>query len=94
VLHLAVVFLVYARHDAQHGGFTGAVQAEQADLRAGEETEGDVLDDLTLGGDDLAHAEHRHYILSHLSATCDFGKRVAYRKAHITRNAPTKNLLV
>ena len=50
VLHLAVVFLVHARHDAQHGGFARAVQPEQADLGAGEEAEGDVLDDLTLGG--------------------------------------------
>ena len=40
VLHLAVEFLVHAGHDAQHGGFAGAVQAEQADLGAGEEARG------------------------------------------------------
>jgi hypothetical protein len=60
VLHFAVVFLVHAGHDAQHGRFAGAVEAEQADLGAGEEGQGDVLDDLPLGRDDLAHAEHRH----------------------------------
>jgi hypothetical protein len=64
-LHLAVVFLVHAGHDAQHGGLAGAVEAEQADLGAGEEGQGDVLDDLALGGNDLAHAEHGHDVLGH-----------------------------
>lgn len=58
MLHLAVVFLVRTGHDAQHGGFARAVQAEQADLGTGEEAEGYILDDLTLGRDDLASAEH------------------------------------
>jgi hypothetical protein len=43
-----------------------AVPTMQADLRAGKKTEGDVLDDLTLGGNDLAHAEYRHYVLGHV----------------------------
>ena len=53
------IFLVDARHDAQQRGLARAVQAEQADLGAREEREGDVLDDLALGRDDLAHADHR-----------------------------------
>ena len=66
VLDLAVVFLVHAGHDAEHGGLAGAVQAEQADLGAGEEGQGNVLDDLTLGRDDLADPQHGHDVLSHL----------------------------
>ena len=65
VLHLAVVFLVHAGHDPQHGRLAGTVQAEQADLGAGEEGEGNILDDLPLGRDDLADAEHGHDVLSH-----------------------------
>jgi hypothetical protein len=57
--------LVDAGHDAQHRRFARAVEAEQADLGAGEEGERDVLDDLALGRDDLAHAVHREYVLSH-----------------------------
>ncbi len=74
VLHLAVVFLVHAGHDAQHGGLARAVQAEQADLGAGEETQRDILDDLALRRNDLAHAEHRHYILGHLGSVMGFWK--------------------
>ena len=65
MLDFAVKFLVGTGHDAQYGGLAGAVQAEQADLGAGEEGQGNVLDDLALGRDDFAHAEHGHYILSH-----------------------------
>ncbi|MNU03777.1 hypothetical protein D3C72_2479240 [compost metagenome] len=65
MLHFAVVFLVHAGHDADHGGFTRAVQAQQADLGAREERERNILDDLALGRNDLAHLEHGHYILSH-----------------------------
>jgi len=64
-LDLAVVFLLDAGHDLEHGGLARAVEAEQADLGAGEEGQGDVLDDLPLGGDDLAHAEHGHDVLGH-----------------------------
>jgi hypothetical protein len=64
-LDFAVVFLVDAGHDLQHGGLAGAVQAEQADLGAGEEGQGDVLDDLPLGRDDLADAQHGHDVLGH-----------------------------
>ena len=75
VLHLAVVFLVLQRHDAQHRGFTRAIQTQQADLGAGEEAEGDILDDLTLGRNDFAHAEHGHYILTlcHFIALSEVG---------------------
>jgi hypothetical protein len=66
VLHLALELGVGPGHDAQHRGFARAVEAEQADLGAGEEGQRDVLDDLALGGDDLAHAEHGHYVLGHV----------------------------
>src|SRR5690606_16224279 len=49
---------VDAGHDPQHGGLAGAVQAQQADLGAGEEGKGDVLDDLLLRRDRLGHAVH------------------------------------
>ena len=49
---------VHAGHDAQHGRFTGAVQAEQADLGAREETERDVFDDFALRRHGLGDADH------------------------------------
>jgi hypothetical protein len=66
VLHLALELGVGLGHDAQHGRLAGTVEAEQADLGAGEEGQRDVLDDLALRGDDLAHAEHGHYVLGHV----------------------------
>jgi hypothetical protein len=56
---------VDARHDAQQGRFTGAVQAQHADLGAREEGQGDVLEDFTLGRHDLADPVHRVDVLSH-----------------------------
>ncbi|MCY1402426.1 hypothetical protein D9M71_175670 [compost metagenome] len=56
---------VDAGHDAQQGGFTRAVQAEHADLGAGEERQGDVLEDFTLGRNDLADPMHGVDVLSH-----------------------------
>ena len=56
------------------GRFARTIQAQHADLGTGEETEGDILDDLTLGWDDLAHAEHGHYVLSHLFQSYFIGK--------------------
>src|SRR5690606_22548956 len=55
---LALEVGVDAGHDPQHGGLAGAVQAQQADLGAGEEGQGDVLDDLLLRRDRLGHAVH------------------------------------
>jgi hypothetical protein len=49
---------VDAGHDAQHRGLARAVQAEQTDLGAGEEAQRDILDDLPLRGNDLAHPVH------------------------------------
>jgi hypothetical protein len=57
--------LVDAGHDAQHGRFARAVQAEQADLGAGEEAEGDVLEDLAFRRHDLADAVHGEDVLGH-----------------------------
>ena len=55
---LAFEVLVHAGHDLQHGGLAGTVQAQQADLRAREEGQRDVLDDLPLGRDHLADPVH------------------------------------
>lgn len=55
---LAFEILVHPSHDFQHGGFAGAIQAQQADLGAREKRERDVLDDLPLGRNHLGHAVH------------------------------------
>src|SRR5439155_3440322 len=57
--------VVKARHDLQQRALARAIQAEHADLRAGKETERNVLEDLALGRNGLAHAVHRKYVLSH-----------------------------
>jgi hypothetical protein len=46
--------LIHPRHDAQQRALSGAVRAEDADLRAGKEREPDALQDLALGRNDLA----------------------------------------
>jgi hypothetical protein len=55
--------LVDAGHDPQHRRLARAVQAQQADLGAGEEGQRDVLDDLLLRRHDLADADHRVDVL-------------------------------
>ena len=49
---------VLARHDAQQRRLARAVQAEHADLGAGEEREPDVLEDLVVGRVDLPEPFH------------------------------------
>ena len=61
----ALDVLVHAGHDLQQGGLAGTVQAEHADLGAGKEAEGDVLEDVALGRDDLADAVHGENVLGH-----------------------------
>ena len=56
---LADEVLVHARHDAQQRALAGAVGAEHADLRAGEEGQPDALEDLALRRDHLAEVLHR-----------------------------------
>ena len=56
---------VDARHDAQQGRFTGAVQTQHADLGAREEAQGDVLENMTLGRHYLADPVHGVNKLSH-----------------------------
>ena len=58
--------LVLPRHDLQQAGLAGTVQAEHADLGAGEERQRDVLEDLTLRRDDFANPLHRVNVLSHV----------------------------
>ena len=62
---LALDVVVDAGHDLEQGRLARAVQAEHADLGAGEERERDVLEDLPFGRNDLAHAVHREDVLSH-----------------------------
>ena len=54
-----------AGHDAQQRRFTRTVQTEHADLGAGKERQGDVLEDFTLGRHDLADPMHGVDVLSH-----------------------------
>ncbi|MNQ01434.1 hypothetical protein D3C85_140940 [compost metagenome] len=56
---------VDACHDFQQGRFAGAVQAQHADLRAWEEGEGNIFQNLTLGRDDFAHAIHGVDVICH-----------------------------
>ncbi|MDT4839945.1 hypothetical protein FQZ97_737490 [compost metagenome] len=63
---LALEFLVHTRHDLEQRGLARAVQAEHADLGAGEERERNVLQELPLGRHGLADAVHRIDVLSHL----------------------------
>ena len=65
----AFELLVDAGHDLEQRGLPRAVEAEQADLRSRMELERDVLEDLALGRNDLAHANHRVDVLSHGGAT-------------------------
>ena len=82
-------------HDAQNRRLARAVEAEQADLGAREEGERDVLDDLALGRDDLAHAVHREYVLSHgLACRSEGGKAVGRRRANGARKAQVYPRLV
>ena len=62
---LAVDVGVHARHDAQQGGFAGAVQTQHADLGAGEERQGDVAQDLALRGHDFGDPVHGVDVLGH-----------------------------
>ena len=58
--HLALVLCLQTGDDLHQGGFTGAVQADDADLGAIVEGEVDVLEDLFLVLlDGFAHAHHR-----------------------------------
>jgi hypothetical protein len=61
----ALDLLVDARHDAQQGRLAGAVQSQHADLGAREERQRNVLQDLPLGRNDLAHADHGINVLGH-----------------------------
>jgi hypothetical protein len=61
----ALDVLVQARHDLEQGGLARAVQAQHADLGAGEEGQGDVLQDLPLRRHDLADAVHGEDVLRH-----------------------------
>ena len=49
---------IYTGHDFEHGRFARTVEAEQADFRAGEEGQRDVLDDDALGRNSLADRVH------------------------------------
>jgi hypothetical protein len=56
---------VDAGHNFQQGRFTGAVQAQHADLRAREEGQRNIFQNLALGRDDFAHAVHGIDVVCH-----------------------------
>ena len=56
---------VYAAHDLEQRRFAGAVQAEHADLGAGEKRKTDVAQDDALGWHNLANPVHRVDVLGH-----------------------------
>jgi hypothetical protein len=62
---LAVDVLVDAGHDLQERGLAGAVQAQHADLGAGEKRQADVAQDDPFRGHHLRHALHGVDVLSH-----------------------------
>jgi hypothetical protein len=62
---LAEDALVFAGHDLEERTLAGAVQAEHADLRAGEKREPDVVEDADIGWMDLPEALHRVNKLRH-----------------------------
>ncbi len=56
---------VDAGHDFEQRRFAGAVQAQHADLGAGEKAEGDIFQNLAFGRNDLAHAVHSVDVICH-----------------------------
>ena len=62
---LAIDVLVDAGHDPQQCGFAGTVQAEHADLGAGEKRQTDVAQDGALGRHHLRDSIHRVNVLRH-----------------------------
>ena len=60
---LAVDVLVHAGHDLEQGRLAGAVDAEHADLGAGQERQRDVLHDLPAAGIDLGDVLHHVDVL-------------------------------
>ena len=61
---LTVGGLLHAGHDLEDGRLAGAVGADDADLRAGQERQGDVVED-HLVAVRLARTDHRVDVLSH-----------------------------
>ena len=62
---LTFEFGIDAGHDFQQGGLTRAVEAEHADLGAGEERQRDVLEDFPLRRHNFAQPMHGVDVLSH-----------------------------
>ncbi|MNQ59466.1 hypothetical protein D3C85_737140 [compost metagenome] len=61
----AVKLGVDAGHDFQQRGFTRTVEAEHADLGAGEERQRNVFQDFPLRRNNFAQPMHGEYVLSH-----------------------------
>ncbi len=74
---LALDLLVDAGHDLEQRRLARAVQAEHADLGAGEEGQRDVVQDLPLGRHDLADAMHGEDVLSHIRDSGESMHRLA-----------------
>ena len=58
-------FLVDAGHDLEQRRLARAIETEHTDLGAGEEAQGNVLEDLSLGRHDLADPIHGENVLGH-----------------------------
>jgi hypothetical protein len=63
-LRLAAELLVTARHDPQQGRLAGAVEAQHADLGAGQEAQRDVLQHLLVGRVRPGQLVHREDVLT------------------------------
>ena len=66
-------------HDPQQRRLAGAVRAEHADLRAGQERERDVRQHLPVGAVELVGPVHREDVVAHGAATIAAGRLYARR---------------
>ena len=78
---------VDAGHDLEQRGFARAVEAEHADLGAGEERQADVAQDDALGWHNLANPVHRVDVLGHGSRSGVRGGKGAEFYMPATRSA-------
>ena len=86
--------LLDSRHDAEQGRLPGSVQAEDADLRAGQEREVDALQDLALRRDDLPQIDHRVDVLvRHKGRECIAGRESGRQQA-ASSSRPSDSLLI
>ena len=61
-------FVINSGHDPKQGRFARAVIAQHANFSAGEKIQVNVLENLFVRRDDLAHTVHGEYVFSHYCA--------------------------